>query len=403
MKQLNWYQIFGQTHTIPDGRTVTPTDDIQIWLNCADIWDKTYTTLAEVLADTDTLSALIASSNAVDYMVRSTTWAVRVSVPTMTSNTAPKGQCLYSGQNSGQEAYKAFDRNDSSFWNSGSASVPQYVGYKFTESSPIFYAKVKFASYNTLSVVKIQKSDDGVTWEDASDETNVPGTTETIISVDGSSHAYWRMYIISQSRTSTYVGVTVALDFYTTSLCDNSTAMSYIGLNNYCANTLLADSTWCNAICNSEYFESVLNVKVPKMTSNTTPEGEVIFDSTNGSYPPYQGFDGNDNTMCATANDSPTLHYFGYAFVESVKVYFVEWIPRADRKTRTKVRASADGLTWIDKTDFIDDSLTAKQRYSTVLENSSTYRYWCCQGNVTDGSGYGMNYYTIQFYGRKDV
>ena len=49
MKQLNWYQIFGQTHTIPDGSTVTPTDDVQILLNCANIWDKAYTTIADLL------------------------------------------------------------------------------------------------------------------------------------------------------------------------------------------------------------------------------------------------------------------------------------------------------------------------------------------------------------------
>ena len=138
------------------------------------------------------------------------------------------------------------------------------------------------------------------------------------------------------------------------------------------------------------------------MTSNNTPEGKVVYDSQ-GEYPSYYASDGNDDTLCSTANDSPTLHYFGYAFVESVKIYFVEWIPRANHKTRTKVRASTDVSTWTDMTDFIADNLTTKQKYSTVLENPSTYRYWCCQGNVTDGSGYGMNYFMIQFYGRADV
>ena len=62
--------------SLPNGSTVTPTDDIQTWLKCAGITDKTtYSTLADVLGDTDTFIALCADSNASDYMARSTTWA----------------------------------------------------------------------------------------------------------------------------------------------------------------------------------------------------------------------------------------------------------------------------------------------------------------------------------------
>ena len=32
----------------PDGATVTPTDDVQTWLHCANIWNKSYTTISEV-------------------------------------------------------------------------------------------------------------------------------------------------------------------------------------------------------------------------------------------------------------------------------------------------------------------------------------------------------------------
>lgn len=60
---------------LPNGATVTPTDDIQTWLHCAAIWNKNYTAITEVLTDTTTLLTLISDDNAVDYMVRSTTWA----------------------------------------------------------------------------------------------------------------------------------------------------------------------------------------------------------------------------------------------------------------------------------------------------------------------------------------
>ena len=58
---------------IPDGSTVLPTDDVQIWLHCANIWDKNYTTMSQVLMDSDTQHTLMTTDNAVDYMIRSTT------------------------------------------------------------------------------------------------------------------------------------------------------------------------------------------------------------------------------------------------------------------------------------------------------------------------------------------
>ena len=42
----------------PNGATVTPTDDVQTWLHCANIFDKSYTTISEVVADTTTLNTL---------------------------------------------------------------------------------------------------------------------------------------------------------------------------------------------------------------------------------------------------------------------------------------------------------------------------------------------------------
>ena len=261
MKQVNWYQIFGQTHTIPDGRTVTPTDDIQIWLNCADIWDKTYTTLAEVLADTTTLSALINSENAVDYMVRSTTWASGVSA--------------------------------------------------------------------------------------------------------------------------------------------DSSAMTYIGQNNYCANTLLADATWCEAICNSEYFESVLNVKVPAMTGYTTPEGVASAKSESGSYLAWKAFDRNDSTYWQCVDNS-WPQWIQYKFVSSVKVYLASAWWGIRYPTQLKIQGSNDSSTWTDLTDTLSGGGTNRtDKY--IVTSPSDYLYY--RLNVIQGSASQYNVYSnaIQFYGREDV
>ena len=305
------YSVNALHRAIPDGSTVMPTDDIQTWLNCADIWDKSYTTLDEVLADTDTLVALMANDNAVDYLVRSTTWAVPQGlVPVMTSNTTPSGECFGSTNfGSTYDYYKAFDGDDTTRWSSAEGDTTgSFVGYHFT--SPVCVNKVSINTTAT-STAKIQGSNDGTTYTDLA-TINI-STAETLTDFDivnSDSYSYYRFYVVSASGTG-YCSV-YTLQFYSASIPNNQTAMSYIGLNNYCANTLLADNTWLNAICNSTYFESVLNVKVPTMTSNTTPSGECIASSVYNSSPDYQAwkaFDGNVSTKWLSGAATSDLSY----------------------------------------------------------------------------------------------
>ena len=56
----------------PDGLTITPVNDVGIWQKCAGL-STTYTTVAQVLADTATLKTLINNANAMEYLIRSTT------------------------------------------------------------------------------------------------------------------------------------------------------------------------------------------------------------------------------------------------------------------------------------------------------------------------------------------
>ena len=168
---------------IPNGATVTPTDDVQTWLHCANVWDKSYTTVSEVIADTTSLNVLIANENANNYLVRSTSFA--------------------------------------------------------------------------------------------------------------------------------------------TDICNNESAMTYIGLNDYCANKLLADSTWCTAMCNSTYFEKVLNKCVPSLTSNTGLDGgEASGDFDNPAY--YTFADASDKLQ-GTANIS-IPKYVAYDFKKPVIVRLINKI-----------------------------------------------------------------------------
>lgn len=252
---------------IPTGSTVTPVNDIQIWLHCADIWDKAYTTISQVLSDASTLQALIASNNAADYMARSTSWANSVTA--------------------------------------------------------------------------------------------------------------------------------------------NSNAMTYIGANNYCADKLLADSTWLNTICNSTYFESVLNVKVPTMTSATAPSGEVIASDTSAGQP-YYVFNPSTSNNWNSGNSSSGYFpkYIGYIFPNNTNVKkFLLGVNRNDGyavKT-AKIQYSSDGSTWYDS----GNTITNQYRDGTVvaynIEDTTSHkvRYWrlALLTNYND-LAYDMIVTTLQFYGR---
>ncbi len=242
--------------TIPDGTTVTPVNDIQTWLKCAGIRDKNYTTIGQVLADTTTLLALISDQNAVNYMVRSTSWA--------------------------------------------------------------------------------------------------------------------------------------------SSVCVNQTAMTYIGANNYCAETLLGNSTWCTAICNSTYFDRVLTTKVPTMTSNTTPSGQVIYNSYfNDTYYPFYAFDGNDSTYWAQDSEA-TIGYIGYVFPSAVKIYKCLANPGNQGRTVTaRFKRSVDNSTWVN----ISDDFSYVPGGGAIIinaKNIASSRYYKFEGNT----GSTLNTCTLQFYGR---
>lgn len=249
-----------ELHNIPNGSTVTPTDVIQTWLHCANIWDKNYTTISQVLSDASTLQALIASNNAADYMARSTTWASNVTT--------------------------------------------------------------------------------------------------------------------------------------------NSSAMTYIGLNDYCSNALLANSTWLSAICNSTYFESVLNVKVPTMTSNTTPSGQVFYDhaSEDSIYPLWKVFDNNDETMGTLPLNTYSSTNLGYKFTNNVKVKKARLYFSASTYSRIstiKVKDSSNGTSFNDATQAI--SVTSREMNVPILANHNN-QYWEIEFNRAVVNPVGC--YGIQFYGR---
>ena len=250
---------------VPKGSTVTPTDDIQIWFKCADL-NKSYTTMSEVLADTNTLSALISDNNASDYLVRSTTWASDV--------------------------------------------------------------------------------------------------------------------------------------------CNNESAMIYIGLNDYCANKLLADSTWFEAICSSPHFEKVLTVKVPTLDKDNS----LVFSSTDYSneYAKWKAFNGNNLTSGWLPANGDTDVYVGYEFTNPVIINKVVYFLYRNATFMTftgktiKVKATNDNSKPISEWQelfTINGDVITDTEYDKKINNNTAYKYYAFNHNNSNNGG-GWH---IQFYGREEV
>ena len=250
-----------ELHEIPNGSTITPINNIQIWLHCANIWDKSYTTITQVLNDASTLQTLIASNNAADYMARSTTWASNVTA--------------------------------------------------------------------------------------------------------------------------------------------NSSAMTYIGLNDYCANALLANSTWLNSICNSTYFESVLNVKIPTMTSNTTPSGVASSSSNYSTNYAYRAFDNDNSSRWASQANAP--QHIAYKFTSNVRIYKANILPfygGGGTVKNYKIEAKVNG-TWSSQKSGVANNSEYSAPITEIIPNpqaSNEHRLYIV--DAYENSFSYVSIYSLQFYGR---
>lgn len=231
-------------NNIPTGSSVIPVNDIQTWLHCADIWNKTYTTIAQVLNDTSTLQALVASNNAADYMARSTSWASSVvansiamtyigannycaskllanstwlnaicnstyfesvlttKVPTMTSNTTPSGEAFAKYSYGDKLAYKAFDGNDTTYWenqgpSSGYSDDKDNLGYMFTQNVNIKKLVITnlsgMAAYYLIKSFTLFASNDKTNWTEIKADCACAQDGSTTINIIGNNtkYKYW--------------------------------------------------------------------------------------------------------------------------------------------------------------------------------------------------------------------
>lgn len=403
----------------PDGKTVTPTDDISIWLACAGI-NKNYTTLAEVLADSTTLLTLLSDNNACDYLVRSKSWATaNGNVPIMTSNTTPSGEVVcdttMATGTSASDYYLLFD-GAPSLGKVGLAPATtgyQYFGYDFGEKVTV--KKVGIWNSQTsgaLANMSIIASDDGITWNEIlsiGSYSNTATCAEQTFAING--NTAYKMWAVKCQKGTSPSNALGGIQFYllneAAGLCDNSTAMTDIGANDYCAETLLSDLIWCNAICNSAHFESVLTIKVPTMTGATTPSGEASAISNYSNYFPWKAFNPNEPT--GWVPDGTGQYNVGdwlrYDFVNSVAVSkaVVSYINTGTNNLYFKIQGSKTGNVddWHDICGEQSIIGVNGQTVSTIIAipNIEKYRYYRTYETTAslNTSGSGMK---VQFYGR---
>lgn len=419
----------------PDGSTVTPVNDIQIWLHCGNVWNKNYTTLSEVLADTTTLLALINSQNAVDYMVRSHDWCDDVCadatamtyigandyaadtlladdnpglVPTMTSDTTPSGKSSASSVNAISQytfpawvAFGGFDMSATTSGNYGTAwqatgNVNEWLEYEFPSATRITMMmfrglKNTGENYGRVKTYKVQGYD-GSSWVDLTENLICPNTNDGSLPCTPLQKAVFTKNIGDYSKFRIDV-----IDNYANS-ADYKIAIKYLQF-------YAKDGSWLESICNSTYFESVLNVKVPTMTSNTTPSGECIRSSAyNAQWEAWKAFDGvsDRNNGWQAGQGQGGAQYVGYVFESAVKIYKAN-IYVSDNTALGRIGANAtikasndDGTTWKDLTDILSGFIVG-QNYFVMSKNIGLYKHYKFNMPSTTASVYIGE---LQFYGR---
>lgn len=397
-----------------------PINDINLWLMYGGV-SGSYSSLDDILADSSALATLMATQDAVDYLVRCTGWAGIGFIPVMTSDTTPSGECsAISVFGSSYQSWKAFDASPLDYWCSQqTASTSAWIQYKFDTPQKVKKAYIQTfntADAKTLSSFTISGSNDGTNFTPLKTVSVGAVLYDNTVDIENNdSYLYYRVTLTGDSANKYYYMRQIQL--YSENICDDSSAMTYIGLNNYASNTLLADATWLNAIANSTYFESVLNSKVPTMTSSTTPSGECF--STIRPEMAYRVFNGDEGTGSSSywymsSTDGTILgSYIGYMFTASNMVKLLKFLSKSmsgyvRKSCNFTLQGSNDNSTWTDIGDFSDTGTDSKQSFMFSL-NATLYTYYrivckSANGNMTYNSSLNMLLITeLQFYGREDV
>lgn len=204
---------------VPDGLTALPVNNVLIWQRCAGL-KTSYTTVAQVLADTATLKALINSANAMEYLIRST--AIQEVVlanstavlyldesmpfinPDMATTSLPYGTVTTTSDNNGGDLFKAFNTNESSGYIASGAG--KYIEWKTSGNTKgrWGYKVTAQDTYGTDAQVKFQGIDIDGNVFDMTDTITLPKNTLMTVTAKPTTKRIvgFRVYIVRASQGS---------------------------------------------------------------------------------------------------------------------------------------------------------------------------------------------------------
>ena len=305
-------------------------------------------------------------------------WALMPQVPKMTSNAAPYGEAIKDSENSSYYAYKAFDDDTNSYWQSNTSNTAggQYIGYKFTSPVSVRRYVQTLDEGGVTITVKTQYSDDGSTWNDTeSVVTFEPYETKIVNIADNGSHLYWRNIVTSASG----------------------------GNQRFRTRTL-------------QFYAYQPKGCVPVMTNYTAPYGEVIYstqyDTTN--FKAWQAFDGDENRSSYgwTGGSNDTAPYVGYKSASPIMAkrakVFVQFRTFTNaNSTVITIEGSNDNSTYTSigslSVTGIDTTTDVYITYEIPLNSNTFYLYHRIKFNYSMRPA-NTNYIKLieaQFYGRQ--
>ena len=141
-----------------------------------------------------------------------------------------------------------------------------------------------------------------------------------------------------------------------------------------------------------------LNVKIPTMTSATTPSGICFTSASQSNYPVWQAFDGNETSRGGSANAAGA--YLGYQFTSQIlakKVYIN--IGDFNANAGYKIQSSIDGTNYVD----LVNSITQNPSTYSLPNNNTKYNYYRWKQTNKNGAYSASVVFTLQVYGREDV
>lgn len=369
------FTIHASVDYLSDSATGAALDDVETIINndyCAK-WINAKNYALDKLYSNESIAALMDTADKYfygqwAYDSTTETWGPVGAVPKMTSNTTPYGQCdgngIYLPMN---DYFKAFDGDDTTWFNANTATIGKYISYSFV--TPICIKRVYGHTQNggtKWGSITVKGSNDGITWTDiyTFDASGKDSFEETF---ENTSY-YLKYSMVSNS----------AVDFQFATL---------------------------------QFYGRQLDVSVPKMTSNTTPSGEAFADSKQLGNDYYNLFDDVDEPYWNTQNYSGNLPEsvgFGYDFGHggiSPRLTMLQNVNRsvviAEYIKTFKIQASNDKVNWTDLTDVITKTnfaASGKEFYDTFTLDA--YRYFRILTLSNNGS---PNYFgccgALQFYG----